>query len=238
MSGNEEKTQEPIVDKVVNEEQKPLIEDEEQKKEQQKVEENEAIKAAPEKNALDTDNPITKKLSDYAVQVRTEIDADYVKNIKDVYDLVKRIDDKHKKKIEADFENGVITIEAYDSSGNNKSSTVPYIPLTRENNQKIRKLERQAKAFKIDLKNKDLNLTDFQQRYPELTKDIVSISELQDDYSVNDLINSYAIEMKAKIYFKLTDEQIGMCSERNLGILFYLYEFRNHSIPYWKNLNQ
>lgn len=234
MSGEQKVVEDDIVDKVTNEQ--PLIDEE--KKVDEKEQDKDAIKAAPQSNALDTDNPITKKLSDYAVQVRTEIDSDYVKNIKDVYDLVKRIDDKHKKKIETDFENGIITIEAYNTEGENKSHTVTYVPLTRENNQKIRKLERQAKAFKIDLKNKDLNLTDFQQRYPELTKDIVSISELQDEYSVNDIIGSYAIEQKAKIYFKLTDEQIAMCSERNLGILFYLYEFRNNSIPYWKNLSQ
>jgi hypothetical protein len=234
MSG-EQKLEDPIIDKVTTE---PLVDEDKKKEEEEKVEQENAIKAAPETNALDKENPITKKLSDYAIQVRTEIDADYVKNIKDVYDLVKRIDDKAKKKIEADFENGIITIEAYNEQGENKSIPVPYIPLTRESNQKIRKIERQAKAFKIDLKNKDLNLTDFQQRYPELTKDIVSISELQDDYSVNDIIGSYAIEQKAKIYFRLTDEQIKMCSERSLGILFYLYEFRNNSIPYWKNLGQ
>lgn len=165
---------------------------------------------------------------------RFAIEADYVSNMKAVYDLVKRVDEKSIKKIESDFEAGVISIEAYDRAGNNKSFTIPYIPLTREKREDIDKYQRQWKTLNIDVKNKGLTLQDFQERYPEFTKDVILLEELYDEESLKIIGNNVLVDKKAQIYFNLTPDQIKMCSDKNLGILFHLYESRNNSLPYWK----
>jgi hypothetical protein len=210
----------------------------------------------------DNISPETKKIIEQSQLIQAEIQGTQLQAIKNVYDLIKGLDEKKVKEIEKQFAEGVIQINEIDEEGNVKPYTRPYTELTTRGEEAINKVIREVRVFKADVDNK-LPLEDLQRKYPELMDGVTSLEEIAPDRVkvpkkdengelVKDkngnqvmveenrdseaflmLIDNYIIKKKAKVYFKIAD--IGNFSKKDLRNLIYLYQYRNTYNPYYVN---
>lgn len=226
------------------------------------VEKDTAPTAAETKTPAPPIPPETQKVIEKSQLIQAEIQEGQIDALKAVYDLIKRIDEKKKNEIEKQFEEGIISLEQIDEDDNVSTWTCNYRPLTTRGEEAVNKMLRELKLFRRDIKNK-LPLEDLQAKYPELTKDIESLEELeqekvktiQRDKDGNPLLDSnnkpitieedkdsdiflnlvdtYSVKKRAKIFFKIDD--ISNFSKKDLRLLIYLYQYRNNYNPYYVN---
>lgn len=204
----------------------------------------------------------TQKVIDKSQLIQAEIQEGQIDALKNVYDLIKRVDEKKKNEIEKQFEDGIIQLETINEDDEVSLWTCNYRPLTTRGEEAVNKMMREIKLFKRDVKNK-IPLQDLKEKYQELTKDIDSLEELeqekvkvpQKDKDGNlvldenkrpimveeerdsevflNIIDTYSVRKRAKIFFKIDD--ISNFSKKDLRLLIYLYQYRNNFNPYYVN---